>query len=301
MAKPTTYVRTPEQREAARQRMAAYHAQKKASASSVGVTPGGAAPVGGQVVPPGGESTLNVTVKADTTPRPKTTLRERLGLGGSKIATPTPVKKTPVKGKGSKPNLVVTVLPTILASLIATYARDRIPVEYQPCAPTKAEVQAIIDPLLDIIGRRVEVAAQVSQDAIDLTNSLICMMAYGARAYITYVDIRKAKEAGITHEPKQQDARAARLEQERRDYAEVESDPEATLARGLKAYQAQASGTDRNTVGVTSSGSGVPVNGATSNGAGNPADDRELRDYEAGLIANMFARDREGRVRLGNL
>lgn len=301
---------TPAQREAARQRSLAYHASRKASQkreatllSDLG-TPG-VVETGGSPTPGGvGDRPLTVTVKADPTPKPKATLRERLGLGGAaKQATPAPAKRKPTGRKADKPNLVSTLLPTILASLIATYARDRLPEEYQPCAPSKQEVQAILGPLMDIIGRRVEVAAEVSQDYIDLANALICTFAYGARAYVTYVDIKKSKELGISYEQKQQqrhDAYQEKLAREVREYESVINE-EPTLYQGLRAYQAQNNGTSVPHPGVNGAGPNSPDYGPVSNGPDNADDAQQLRDAEAAQVANLFKRDREGRVQLGLL
>lgn len=284
----------------------AYQDSQKSSGGVVGTQP---VAVAGVVEPDSiatgaGDKELKVTVKApEATPPHKPTLRERLGLGGGpKQAAPIPAKR-----KGKKDDIAISsVIPPMVALLIATIARDRVADEYKACAPTQQEVQLIILPLMNIISRRLEITGQVSQDAVDMANSITYMVAYSVRAYVTYVDIKKAKEA---HEqPKQQQsARDARLEQERRDYAEVASDPEQTLARGLRAYQAQASGTNQPAPGeyangYAAAGGARPANaGASSNGSTNPDDDKQLRDREAALVSEMFKRDREGRVGLGLL
>ena len=272
-------------------RKRAYKARTaKSNPVAVGNMTGGG-PVGAaDATPPvGGEPDLSIDVKVDAGAPKKLSLRERLGLGGK--ATATPAKRPAVK-RGKQENLIVTLLPTLGATLIATYAKDRIPVEYQACAPSQEEVQRIIGPLIDIIGRRVEVAAQVSQDAIDLTNSLICGIAYGLRAYVTYVEIKKDRERHANQ-------KAATYTEPRA--VGNDSQPEPTLTGGLRAYQATNSGASGNSAGIVSVGSREPEPRATSNGTGVSDDDTELRSYEAGLIADLFERDKQGRKNLGLL
>lgn len=197
----------------------------------------------------------------------KKTLRERLGLGSGvkPVSLPKSKRKTVNTSK-----LMIDVLPTLAASLIAAYCRDRLPVEYQPCAPTNAEVSAIIQPLMDILSRRVAVAIQMSQDAIDVTNSLINACAYGVRAYVTFVQIRKKmKEEEETHD------------------------------RYQRGYHDQTAN-----VGASASDSGSGVTNAErfdtgSNGTGVGLDDTELRDWEAAQVADLLRRDKQGRDERG--
>jgi hypothetical protein len=313
-----------EQREANAAKMRAYRARKKAeqtSSSSMGTTggvpagdPGTTPPVGGGDVPD-----LQIEVKVDPgTPQPKLSLLDRvLGKGSKPQSQPGP-RPAPSKSKASSKksdNLLVSVLPTLAASLIATYAQQMLPDPYKPCAPSKQEVTAIIGPLMSIIGRRVEVAAKVSQDAIDLTNALISAMAFGTRAYIMYVQIKN--DHGDPHaSQKRTDAYLEKLDREAREYDAViaddvaalrayderkESEPAPSLAQGLRAYQSTSAGTGAAPAGVNGNRPASQQPGPASDGPGSTASDRELRDYEAGLVANMFARDRTGRVRLGLL
>lgn len=242
------------------------------------------APVGGTVEPASvaGEG-LTVTLKTDIPPKPKPSLRERLGLGvAAKQAQPAPARRRVSTRKSDTPNLVVTLLPTLLASLIAAAAKDRLPEEYQACAPANKEVGDVIGPIMAIIGRRIEIAAEVSQDAIDIANALICAMAYSVRAYITYVEIKKAREKEVPHD------RPA-------------GQPISDYERGLRAYQATANGTYGDPYRVNAERSASPVNGTGSNGASSHPDDSELRNWEAAQAASLFARDKQGRVQLGLL
>lgn len=199
----------------------------------------------------------------------KKTLRERLGISGG--AKPVPLPKSKRKTVNTS-KLMIDVLPTLAASLIAAYCRDRLPIEYQPCAPTNAEVSAIIQPLMDILSRRVAVAIQMSQDAIDVMNSLICTCAYGVRAYVTFVQIHKALK-------------------EENEHARNDN-----YARG---YHDQTAPT-----GTHPGDSGGGISNAErldtgSNGSSAGFDDTELRDWEAAQVANLLRRDKQGRDERG--
>lgn len=257
-----------------RKKSAQLSAQTKLSdvAVELDVTGGGAS-----------SSPAGIAVEVKAQPPQKPSLRERLGLGGAPGSVPNVVKKA-TKGKQvTGQNLVSSLLPTILASIVVTWARDRIPEEYQACAPTKNEVDSIIGPPMDIIGRRITVAAEVSQDLVDLTNALVCGMAYGARAYVTYVQIKKQKES------------------EQHGQQPITSSERDSYAGGLRAYQGQSNGTDRAPVGVPGGGPGQPVNGPAGNGAYHRVDDPEPPGAEAAAISDLFKRDIEGRRHLGLL
>ena len=293
----------------------AYYAKKQAKKNAgMGGTQTGGVPVAGpDVTPPvtGSEPpALSVNVKSDLTPKPKPTLRERLGLGGGnkKQAAPAPAKPSRGSKKISTPNLITSVGPTMAAMFIAAWAKDRIPVEYQPCAPSQQEVKDVLVPLAKILGDEIEVAARVSTNTLRLINSLLCAMAYGVRAYVTYVDIKKAKEAGQTYEQRKQQQRndyQTKLDREAAEYDavinDVTPDGEPSLAGGMRTYQATHAGAGVNPAGIDGGGPGIAVPGAASNGTLNPDDDPELRKRENALIADMFKRDRQGRVRLGLL
>lgn len=196
----------------------------------------------------------------------KKTLRERLGISGG--AKPVPLPKSKRKTVNTS-KLMIDVLPTLAASLIAAYCKDRLPVEYQPCAPTNAEVSAIIQPLMDMLSRRVAIAIQMSQDAIDITNSLIQALAYGVRAYVTFVQIRKKLKEEETHD------------------------------RYQRGYHDQTA-----TVGTDTGDSGSGVTNAERfdvgrNGSSAGLDDTELRNWEAEQVANLLRRDKQGRDERG--
>lgn len=304
-------------RNAARQR--AYQAKKRLKEQEANTTlssfpsvlPSGAVDAAGNVLPvPGGgveDGQLLVEVKQnEIPPKPKASLRDRLGLTPKQTTKATlPVSKSKTK-QAPQQNLITSVLPTVTATLIATYARDRIAPEYQPCAPTKNEVEAILGPLMNIIGRRVEVAAAVSQDTIDISNAVLCAMAYSVRAYVTYVDIKKAAELGTTTDElaKQRQAEyKKKLDKEAADY-ERDNEPELNperLKQGLLSYQAANNGTGGNPSRVNEPRPVEPVDGPISYDPSNPDDARKLRDYEASLVGQMFVRDRAGRVGLGLL
>lgn len=227
------------------------------------------------VEPPGiDEDILEVEVKTEEAPSAKLSLKDRL-FGRAIPAIPQPVTPKRPASRASKKqseNLISTVLPTVIASFIATYSRQLLPEEYKACAPSMEECNGILAPLLAIIGRRVEVVGKASQDAIDITNSIICSIAYGTRAYIVYAEIKRANE--------QRDAKRA--------------------AEQRGSHQAESTGTSRDsTAGDVSRGQGSisSLNGH----ADNLESDTASRDSEAAIVANMLARDKYGRIGLGLL
>ena len=115
-------------------------------------------------------------------------------------------------------------------------------------------------------------------------------MAYGARAYITYVNIKKEKEkADGQHHQQSSNGNSA------------SATTEDAYSGGLRAYQSQSHGTTGNLTGINGGGPGFGVVGATSNGAYHSDDGSELRQSEADSVTALFGRDRAGRVRLGML
>jgi len=237
------------------------------------------------------ESPLTISVAVPTQSPKPSTLRER--LFGKKAAAPaTAIKKTPAKANSKKQvNLISSTLPTILAGLIAVYVQDLLPEEYKPCAPSKNEASAVLGPLFEIIGRRVEVVSKASEDAIDIANSFIAAMAYGARAYVMYVQIKKGNEkrhegtanTGVTGARQQ----PARLD----DYRAVFSPGASDGAAGT-------------VFGGTVSSTGYPDTAASDAGIGGAAlepDDRSDRDNEADAGDKLFKRDVAGRRQIGLL
>lgn len=245
-------------------------ASKRKSPGTPGPTiPGTVESVGAPVAVPG-EGDIEVEVKMDDTPAPKQSLKDR--LVGKFQAGQQPAPKTPARRRGkAQDNLIVTVFPTVLATLIVAYSRDRIPEVYQPCAPTMEEVSGTIGPLMAIIGRRIEIYGRAGQDMMDFTAALLCAIAYGTRAYITYVDIKKNSAATNGQPGSHAQAEAHR----------PGGYPDSGIAS--RAYAPPA------------------ASYAGGNGTNLEAGDMELRSYEAGVVAQMFARDRSGREGLGLL
>lgn len=217
---------------------------------------------------------LQVEVNIPVQPVHKLSLKDR--LFGNKAAQPA--KKTPVaRGRAKKPdnNLISTVLPTIIASFVATYARDKMPDPYKVCAPSQMEVNAMLSPIMAIIARRVEITGKASQDAIDIANALICSLAYGSRAYITYIQIKRMEDATNG------------------------SNSNRTSQPGPGSYQAES-----NAVSGASTGGNVPGWQSVSGNVNVPNDTDDASgdgNPEAAIFASMFERDKRGRVRLGLL
>jgi hypothetical protein len=244
--------------------------------------------------PGGAVATPEVEVKVEESPAaPRRSLKDRL-LG---VVKPTPEKsatpkRKPVPKRGQE-NLLVKLLPPLFATLIAAWAKDKFPDPYKPCAPSKQEVGDMLGPLWNIIGRRVEVYAEVSQDAIDLTNALICAIAYATRAYVTYVQIKQEEKL---FEP----IRKASSEIEKQPAREYAAGvPEPSLSNGLRAYQSASNGTGGNPAGEHEPGPGSEsyYGNGTDLVDGSP----ELRNWEAQQISELFRRDKQGRVGLGLL
>lgn len=195
---------------------------------------------------------------------PPLTLKERLFGPSAGKAGDTAAGKRSRKKRGDS-NLFTQVLPTVLASFIATYSRYLIREPYKICAPSVEECNLILSPLLAIIGRHIEISGKASQDVIDFTNALICGLAYGTRAFITYLNIREYEgRVSANANGTQSDDRAFGFSPVSND-GNVEQRPERA-------------------------GRGVPDN---SYGA-----DSDARD-EAAIVAALFARDKRGRLEMG--
>lgn len=274
---------TVEQRRINAARQRDYQARKKleklAKQGSVPLV--SASPPDPAVLP---DDALNVTVNAPP-PAAPLSLKER--LFGSRGAVGT---KKATSGKAKDVSLISSTLPTILASLIATYAHDIVKDPYKPCTPTKAEVTAILGPLFEIIARRVDVVTQASEDALDLAKSFLAGVAWGARAYIMYVQIK--------------DKTDGKEQSSSRDQPAVAAPANGAYSDGYRANQSSHSGAggpvSPGAAGSASNG-GTAVSHAGVNGASPASDDLSDRDREAAAVADMFSRDKQGRIGLGLL
>lgn len=252
--------------------------------------PGGAGLTAGVGDEP--EETLTVSVN---TPEPeKTSLSIKERLFGQKQGI-QPIKK-PAARSGAKSkkriDFVSVLLPTMLAGLMVTFVRDKLPEEYQPCAPTQQEASAILRPLFEEIARYVEVTGKLSETAINLTNCVIAMIAYGARSYTTYVEIKHDIAKGKRHEDRTTSTNSSS------NAAAVASD----YNDGYRGNQGPVSGIDgagdNGNVGGNERGY---AGDDSSNGAAIPDGNAGGELSDAAKVANMFKRDRDGRVKLGLL
>ena len=220
----------------------------------------------------------SVTVK-DTEPEPEKTFVDKMR---AKFApgtpSPEPTKQTATRGK-PKPNLMLTVFPGMFATFISTFLTDIYKDPYKPCAPTKDESLLIITPLFEEVARAIKVTGKIDETTQNLLNCVAMMALYGARAYQTYVDIKRK-----------------------------EKDNAGNTARG----RAGNTGTPVNgRIATTDTGTIRPDNiSTTSTNAENDVNgnippgeesDSQRREREAALVHDMFKRDIEGRVRLGVL
>jgi hypothetical protein len=291
-------------RQANSDRMKAYWAAKKAREASQQQTAGATSEAGPGATPAAGDSEtegLQVTVKSDETPKPQLSLKDRFmqKFGQpSPTSTASPAKKPAGRAKKSE-NLISSAMPSVVAAFIATYSQDMLQDPYKPCAPSKDEVSGIIGPLFDVLGREIEVTGKASQNTIDLINSLLCAMMYGLRAFVTYKQIKNQEYPANEAEAK---ARAHqtyldKLNREAREYDAVANEP------GPGSYPTSPF----RAIGGSSSSdaSSAPTHAAKNDAerlsSGPDDDDTERGNNEADLISSMFARDKQGRVRLGLL
>ena len=287
------------------QRQADYRQRKKlekANATTTGTqqTPGSVVQVAGSVALPGVGDVNDTPQVAVNVPGegPKLSLKERIlqKVGGTATSSPAP-KVTRAKSKKGD-NLLATVAPTVVASFIATYSQQLIADPYKPCAPKQDEVTGIIGPLLDILARQVEITGKASQTTIDIINSIICSMMYGIRAYITYVDIKNAEGDNPREKPaKKQTGYASTTT------TTTDSGSGPTLAGGLGAYQRETAGLARYSDGLvavstpTTTAEAYATGGVSTGSDG----DTEGKNNIPTEIADMFKRDKQGRIRLGLL
>ena len=211
---------------------------------------------------------------------PKPTLKDKLfgdTLKNLGAPTPTPTKRSSKK----EDNLISTVLPTIIATFIATYAQQILPKPYKLCAPSQQECNAIFSPLMAVIGRRVQVAAKVSQDFNDLTNSLLAGIGFGVRSYVTYVQITNkivdSKGASLeekTSHPRKQRERPSKQRSEEADTR--------TSGPSQERIVEDIGPTANHIIDVPDSDDGTTGDG----------------EQEARAISSLLARDRRGREQL---
>lgn len=200
---------------------------------------------------------------AEIEEKPKQSLKEKLLK--TFVQQDDPIE--PEKRRGRKAstkqqeNVLVTVMPTVIASFITTYVTMLLPDEYKVCAPSQEEMYHILAPIMSIIGRRVEIIGKASQDAIDIANTLIASLTFGTRAYITYVEINRYKQKSTT------ETEASRVNRNSTSSNEKKQD----------------------------SISGEFGNANYHNGYQNSS------NREAETIARMFERDKQGRIGLGLL
>lgn len=215
-------------------------------------------------------------------------------LQGDAVEQPKPRGR----GRKSKENLLVTALPTVLASLICTYASQMLPDEYKACAPQQSEVTGILSPLMEIIGRRVEVVGKVNQDATDIISSIICAFMMSARMYITYIDIKKSQEY-TPHAQNKQQSYDRSVERERAIYDEQPVD----LSNGIRSYQNAAQRIANNGASHDEQPKNAYVseNDAQDNGADASFNSGQSELSEAEKVALLFKRDVQGRQQLGLL
>lgn len=285
-----------EQREYNRNKQREYRAKQKAKRTAGAVnTPDDVVSDSGVPIASSGAGTsddLEIEVREEEQPVvAPLSFKDRVLLkftGQSAEPAAAPVKRGRRKKKGD--NLFVTTIPTVVAAFVATYSQNLLPEEYAPCAPTQEEVSGIIGPLFEILGRRVEVVGQASEDTLAVINSIIGGFMYGIRAYITYADIKREAD----HERQQTSLRATGNhtgsndpgEREReRDYpGTIEGYPPTRFSHpgGAKnAYSAE--------------------NDAEWSGAGSHDVSGQREPSEAEKVANLFKRDKQGRVELGLL
>ncbi len=262
---------TPEQRRA---NLARGRATAKANREARKAAQQAAQPVTPDAITMEPEPDLQVEVNVPEQPVQKLSLKDRLfgnkATQASKPATKATAKRT---AKKQENNLFSTVLPTVIASFVATYSRQMLQEPYKVCAPSREEVNGILAPLMAIIGRRVEIVGKASQDVIDVTNALICSIAYGTRAYITYVQIKQYEEQSHA--------------------TNTASQPGGTYPNanaGITGYSASQD-----------VGGGTGAIGSDNGVSDHPFGTQSDADREAALIADMLRRDKSGRVRLGLL
>jgi hypothetical protein len=237
------------------------------------------------------EDALNVAVNTPVPQKSSLSIRER--LFGNKATPASPVKKTAKKRSNKKLSLIQGAMPTMLSALLVTFVRDRLPEEYRPCAPTRAEATAMLTPIFDELARYVEITGKVSETVINLGNSLIAIVAYSARSYCTYIEIKHDLAKGKRHDTERQSKGFPA------DYYQ-NLDDGGNYTGGYRGNQEAVSGIDGLSPIRDESRPGI-ISIDRGNGAGNPDGDERSELSDADKIAAMFRQDRQGRVGLGLL
>jgi hypothetical protein len=215
-----------------------------------------------------------ITVKAPDEKEPAS-LTERL----KDFAPKTPRKpraKRPIKGKQIDANLISKLAPTLVATFVATYSRQMLKEPYKMCAPSQQEVMTIVSPLFNILSRQVEITGQASETVIDLITCAIASIIFGTRAYVTYATIKENEQSGKSH-------------------GNVAT-TNITGSNGSSPTRSN-SAKDSSDIGTSELISTDDTNGVTGDSDG----DSEHTRQDANLFSELFAKDIEGRIRLGYL
>jgi hypothetical protein len=96
--------------------------------------------------------------------------------------------------KVSSENLIVNFVP-VAAGFLAYKAGDLWADEYQPCAPTKAEVTAVLKPIACMVSRRLEFSFEETPDIRDIRMSATALIIYILRAATTSMEIHDKLES----------------------------------------------------------------------------------------------------------
>jgi len=240
-------------------------------------TPSDVVSEAGPVASGGGEDII-VDVQ-EPPPPPKKSWKERML---ERIQDKAEIAKLPQKShKKQKENMLTTVLPTVTCSFAAVYSRNLFHNPYKPCAPSQDEVSGILGPLFEILGRRIEIYGKVSQDVLDVTNSIVCGFVYGIRAATTAMQIKDL----INDEVELSSRRKQSAESQQGSYQDtpVRAIGDNHSYAQQPAYETTTTGNDSGEFDDDNAGS------------------EEGREYEARQVAQMFKRDRTGREGLGLL
>ena len=262
-----------EQKDANAERMRLYRDKKKkekaAQVSAAAASPGLAAADGDEDE----EEAPQISIAVEEAPKLSFAERIKQRFAPGEPAT---VQKPVKRATGKKPqNVLLTVFPTVIAMFVSTFLKDTFKDPYKPCAPTQNECLSIFTPLLEELARSIEITGKADETTINLMNALLCTMLYGARAYMTYVQIKQAEK---------EDAQTG------------------TGANGHTASRDRQGTAPRTDRLVEHPKPAVQAEGHANGSAAAAQDgDSARRDAEAAQISNMLKRDVEGRVRLGLL